>query len=306
MSNHRRVISPTGIYHVMSRGNNKNKIYENESDKKKLLKYFKRIADSNEVIILAYCIMPNHYHLLVQEMPDEPQAIPDGAIVQSEPGTGGTGAIVQSVPGSNCTGGVSHGIHRLNTAYSHYYVMKYGHVGHAFQGRYRSKAIDSVDYLARVIRYIHQNPVKAGMTETAAEYVYSSYGEFLGKQKFRIIPENCAELLQAMGFQDQAAFRDYHLKQDAGSLKDDFYLFEEEADLKLDELEFAQALKAGIPEFEALSPWERMEFAKSLMERTSRLSKMKIAEIAGVSRNRLVARRKSVSLEAYQAEDIQG
>ena len=286
MSNHRRIVSPTGIYHVMSRGNNKNKIFENESDKKKLLKYFKRIADSNEVTILAYCIMPNHYHLLIQ---DEIQVQETLKFRQLQ-----DGAIVQSVPGSECTGGVSHGIHRLNTAYSHYYAMTYGHVGHAFQGRYRSKAIDSVDYLARVIRYIHQNPVKAGMTETAAEYVYSSYGEFLGKQKFRIIPENGAELLQAMGFQDQAAFREYHLKQDAASLKEDFYLFEEEADLKLDELEFAQALKAEITEFEALSPWERMEFAKSLMERTARLSKAKIAEIAGVSRNRLVAKRKQI------------
>lgn len=77
MSNHRRMISPTGIYHVMSRGNNKNKIFESESDKKKLLKYMKRIADSGEVMILAYCIMPNHYHMLVQEVPDKPLVIPD-------------------------------------------------------------------------------------------------------------------------------------------------------------------------------------------------------------------------------------
>ena len=66
MPSRRRCVSKTGFYHVMSRGNNKARIFNREKDYKKILQYVKRVVDDNSLQVYAYCIMPNHYHLLVR------------------------------------------------------------------------------------------------------------------------------------------------------------------------------------------------------------------------------------------------
>jgi REP element-mobilizing transposase RayT len=85
--------------------------------------------------------MDNHVHLLINEGDDE------------------IGKIMK----------------RINISYSYYFNKKYGRIGHLFQDRFKSEGIDSDAYLLSVVRYIHNNPVKAGLVKNIEEYKWSSY-----------------------------------------------------------------------------------------------------------------------------------
>ena len=91
--------------------------------------------------IYAYCLMDNHVHLLINEGDDE------------------IGKIMK----------------RINISYAYYFNKKYGRIGHLFQDRFKSEGIDSDAYLLSVVRYIHNNPVKAGLVKNIEEYKWSSY-----------------------------------------------------------------------------------------------------------------------------------
>ena len=151
MSRESRKRSSTGIYHVMIRGINRQDIFEEPEDywmmirilsgmEEKLAEDLKtRIHCSN---IYAYCLMPNHVHLLVQEQEWD------------------IGTIVKSIAAS----------------YVMFYNRKYGRVGHLFQERFKSEPCNDDEYFLTLLRYIHQNPVKVGLTKTAKDYQYSSWG----------------------------------------------------------------------------------------------------------------------------------
>lgn len=132
--------SETGIYHAMVRGINQQDIFHDEDDFKRYLKTIKKLCIESGVSILGYCLMTNHVHLLIRERDQD----------------------------------VSVFMKRLGVSYAYWYNWKYERTGHVFQDRFKSEGVGSDAYLLKVIRYIHQNPVKAAIVLNPEEYQWSS------------------------------------------------------------------------------------------------------------------------------------
>lgn len=138
--------SESGIYHLMLRGINKQNIFEEEEDRKRFLEtlgYYKKMS---KYMVYGYCLMDNHIHLLMQEK--------DERIYQA--------------------------IKRISSSYVYWYNQKYQRYGHLFQERYKSEVVETEAYLLVVLRYIHQNPFKAGIEKSISKYLWSSYHDYIG------------------------------------------------------------------------------------------------------------------------------
>ena len=141
-----RQYSESGFYHVMLRGNGKQIIFEDDADRRFFLKLLREKTEADGVAIIAWCLMSNHVHLLI----DDPK------------------------------GSISHVMHAVSTAYARHFNDKTGHLGAVFQGRFTSVPIADDNQLLQALRYIHENPAKAGVA-AVSEYPWSSYGEYRGR-----------------------------------------------------------------------------------------------------------------------------
>lgn len=144
-----RIYSETGIYHIMTRGNEKKKIFLDDEDRRHFIYTLFEKASEEESDIYAYCLMDNHVHLLLHE---------DGV-------------------------NIARLMKRINVSFVYYFNKKYKRVGHLFQDRYRSEVVDNEDYLLAAVRYIHNNPVKAGIVSLPEEYWWSSYCDYTNTRK---------------------------------------------------------------------------------------------------------------------------
>lgn len=144
-----RIIFENAFYHVFSRGNNKQKIFLEESDYRKFLKIIGKLKEKYDHLLFGYCLMPNHFHLLI-----ETRKMPISKILSS-----------------------------LLTSYTIYFNKKYKRSGHLFQDRFRSLICDKENYFLTVARYIHLNPVKAQLVNKPEDYPWSSHNEYLGKAR---------------------------------------------------------------------------------------------------------------------------
>lgn len=129
--------------HIIVRGNGQQILFEDSADKEKYLAFLKKYAEESEIIVLAYCLMDNHVHLLVR---DSQAHIP---VLMKKTGV----------------------------CYVQYYNRKYERTGHLFQDRYKSELITDDEYLLSAFRYILNNPAKAGICRPE-EYFWSSYREY--------------------------------------------------------------------------------------------------------------------------------
>ena len=139
--------SSTRIYHIMLRGINRQQIFEDTEDRAQFVETLLKYKDICGYSIYAYCLMGNHIHILIKE------------------GQENLTQIFKRIAGS----------------YVYWYNWKYHRCGHLFQDRFKSEPVEDDGYLLTVLRYIHQNPVKAGLCKTAEEYAYSSMNEYLGQ-----------------------------------------------------------------------------------------------------------------------------
>lgn len=144
-----RIEYPGAFYHVISRGNAGGSIFRSKRDREKFLGYLARSVWRYSIKVHTYCLMTNHFHLLV-ETPE---------------------------------GNLSKAIQWLNVSYATYFNRKRNRQGHLFQGRFKSILVDADEYLKELSRYIHLNPVRAGMVKDISEYTWSSYPAFIGKMK---------------------------------------------------------------------------------------------------------------------------
>lgn len=142
--------SKTGIYHIIQRGVNRQTIFEEDEDRKKFIEIIGRYQEVGGQKLFAYCLMDNHFHLLLREA-DEP-----------------VGKLMK----------------RISSSYVNWYNSKYSRCGHLFQERFKSEAVENDGYFLTVLRYIHRNPVKAGIVAAIEDYPWSSYGEYLGASQF--------------------------------------------------------------------------------------------------------------------------
>ncbi len=140
--------SKTGVYHIMLRGNNKQQIFLDNNDSKQFLRILLEYKEICGYKIYAYCLMGNHLHLLLK--------------INETP--------LESV------------MKRIITKFVYFYNTKYARIGHLFQDRYKSEPVEDDEYLLQAVRYIHQNPVKAGMCAKPEDYVFSSYNEYMHGQ----------------------------------------------------------------------------------------------------------------------------
>lgn len=145
MPRYARITAPYLFYHIFNRGLEKSVIFRERADYLRFLHLLFRYSKKFDWIIYCYCLLPNHYHLLIKTKED-----PLGKIMKS-----------------------------LQTAFSVYFNKKYNRVGPVFSGRYRSIICQKDEYLTQVSKYIHLNPVKAGLCKKPLNYPYSSYREYI-------------------------------------------------------------------------------------------------------------------------------
>jgi putative transposase len=141
MARRPRLTFPGALYHVMSRGNRKSMIVEDDEDRRTFMRAFSEAADACQVRVYACCLMGTHYHVLL----DTP------------------------------LGNVSDFGRELNTAYSKTFNRRHARVGHTFEQRFESRVVQREKYLRRVARYIVLNPVAAGLCRDAADWPWSTH-----------------------------------------------------------------------------------------------------------------------------------
>lgn len=136
-----RIEYPGAVYHVTARGNARQRIYADDTDFRAFLALLGTLAERYHWLCHGYCLMSNHYHLLL-ETPD---------------------------------GNLAAGMRQLNGIYTQAYNRQHRKVGHVFQGRYHAILVDKDRYLLELARYIVLNPVRAKMVKDANAYPWSSY-----------------------------------------------------------------------------------------------------------------------------------
>ncbi|WP_087974264.1 transposase [Oceanobacillus rekensis] len=136
--------SGSGIYHIMVRGINRQTIFEDDEDKKRFLETLKKYKEICNYQIYGYCLMDNHVHLLLRETDES----------------------------------ISEAIKRISSSYVYWYNMKYERSGHLFQGRFKGENVENAAYFLTVLRYIHQNPVKAGLANNTFATKWTSITEY--------------------------------------------------------------------------------------------------------------------------------
>jgi putative transposase len=144
------------IYHVLNRGNGRQEVFHKDGDFKAFIELLAKVQESYGVSILAYCLMTNHFHLLLQ-----PSKAED----------------------------LSKGIQWLMTSHVRRYHRHYGTSGHVWQGRYKSFIVQDDDHVMTVARYIEGNPVRAAMAASAMDWEWSSHSERAGVTDRKILAE---------------------------------------------------------------------------------------------------------------------
>lgn len=146
MSRPLRIEYPGAFYHVTARGNEQKDVFKSRRDREQFLAYLESASERYGAVIHVYCLMGNHYHLLLET--------PTGNLAQ----------IMRHIGG----------------AYTTYFNIKRKRAGHLFQGRYKAILVDKDAYALELSRYIHLNPVRAGIVARPEEYAWSSYRPYIG------------------------------------------------------------------------------------------------------------------------------
>lgn len=150
MSRRIRGKSTTGIYHIILRGTNRQEIFHDDEDQLRFLETIERFKRKCNIKVHGWCLMGNHIHLLLGEGNES----------------------------------ISTTMKRIGVSFAAFYNQKYDALGHLFQDRFRSEEVEDEKYLLTVIRYIHQNPVKAGMVRNPADWSWSSCSGYYGQRYY--------------------------------------------------------------------------------------------------------------------------
>lgn len=140
------------FYHVLSRGDRKGRIYFDDADKRIFLNYLKRTVDRFNIIIHAFVLMENHYHMLIE------------------------------TPHAN----LSSAMRYLNGTYTQAFNRRHKRVGHVLQGRYKAIVVDKDEYYLELVRYVHLNPLRAGLVENIDGYFFCSHRAIIDKSVSRL------------------------------------------------------------------------------------------------------------------------
>lgn len=246
--------SESGIYHIMLRGTNRQEIFHDDEDCDRFLETLDRYKKKSEMKVYAWCLMGNHVHLLLGEGKEE----------------------------------ISITMKRIGVSFAWFYNWKYKTMGHLFQDRYKSEKVESDEYLMAVVRYIHQNPVKAGIVRRVDEWKWSSCLGYYGKRYYPSTHLD-SELILGIFSGDKESrikkFKEYNEKVNEDKFLDDaprIRLTDEEARAEI----IKQTSGYEIPEIKSLPKIQRDEILTRIKE-IKGLSQRQAARILGISPNLL-------------------
>jgi REP element-mobilizing transposase RayT len=173
----RRLISfdPGVSYHLYNRGVNRQEIFfENRNYMYFLFNIERYLLPAAD--LLGYCLMPNHYHLLIY-IPETSEVLTTSEVTS--------------------TSEVSKAMMRLSVSYTKTINFHYDRVGPLFQGAFQAKTVDTDVYLSHLLGYIHLNPVTSGLVDSPEEWIYSSYHDYLDLDPFKLVHRKSFEGLEA-------------------------------------------------------------------------------------------------------------
>lgn len=253
MSRNPRKKSESGYYHVMLRGNEKKNIFNNDEDKIRFIETIYEKKQENRFLLHALCLMDNHIHLMLSEGNEDIAKI----------------------------------MKRITVSYVHYFNKKYKRVGHLFQDRYKSEVVEEDGYVLSLARYIHQNPVKAGIVKNASDYKWSSYNGYIYNNDYlsKILDrEMILGLFSSHPEVAQEAFKNY--MNEAGNEK-----FIEDTEEAIDEEEARiifedMLIKKGLKTNGDTKTQIPNEIIKDFKDKT-KLSIRKIATITGMNKDKV-------------------
>ena len=143
-----RLEFPGALYHVTSRGNRRNPIFQDDADRRAWLDVLGRVCERHHFVIHSFCQMTNHYHLLIETV----------------------------------EANLSQGMRQLNGLYTQHFNWRHSHVGHLFQGRYKAILVQKESYLLELSRYIVLNPLRAKMVSSLDDWRWSSHHYFVSQE----------------------------------------------------------------------------------------------------------------------------
>jgi REP element-mobilizing transposase RayT len=185
-----RLHYPTALYHVILRGNAKQGVFVTAEDCCRFLLFLQEGLERYGHRVLAFCLMTNHIHLAIQ---------------------------VADVP-------LSRIMQNLSFRYTRWFNWKHNRTGHLFQGRYKAFIVDSDSYLLELAAYIHLNPVRAAMVESAGDYQWSSHNAYTGTEQIAWLnTEYMLSHFSADYFDACRQFSDYVAARSNDGHRDEFY-----------------------------------------------------------------------------------
>ena len=241
--------SSSGIYHIMLRGINRQDIFNDEEDNLKFIETLKKYKDICGYQIYGYCLMSNHIHLLLKE---------------------GAETISQIMK-------------RIGASYVYWYNMKYERYGPLFQDRYKSEKVEDDKYFLAALRYIHQNPIKAGMVKKLENYKWSSYGEYISQRDILTEVEYVLNILNSDRNKAIKTFKKYMEEENKdkcldNEIKERKRVTDEEAKRLIKEL-----IKSDNPQkIQQMDKKVRDEIVRNLKEKD--ISIRQLARITGIGR----------------------
>ncbi|WP_246050094.1 transposase [Aquibacillus sediminis] len=173
----------------MLRGINKQTIFEDDVDRLRLLDTIKNCKERGQIRVYGYCLMDNHIHLLLREHEEEP---------------------------------VSKFIQRLSASYVSWYNSKYERCGHLFQERFKSENVENLPKFLKVLRYIHQNPIKAGLAKDVFSCKWTSLHEYYVKNPSIVDTDLTLQLFSLKRTEAIQYFSDYMNKRNDDEYLDDY------------------------------------------------------------------------------------
>ncbi len=239
--------SKSGIYHVMVRGINKQTIFEDDEDRMRFLHTLYKYKKKCQFELYGYCLMDNHIHLLLKEK--------DIAL--------------------------SDIIKRISSSYVYWYNAKYDRCGHLFQARFRSENVETTSYFLRVLRYIHQNPLKAGL----ARGVFSSKWTSIHEYDSPSSPVNTAAVLKLFSNKEDISISLF--KQYMNTTNEDECLDDLPRWRKTDEEVREYLSDLGIKNISLLQQMNKQQRNTILLElkKLEGVSERQMSRITGISRS---------------------
>lgn len=179
-----RIYTDEGVYHILTRGNNQQRVFKDREDFQAYKKILKQLKNEQPFKLYHYCLMSNHIHLIVE---------------------------------TNKMTELSKAMKRLNLFYYNHYRKRYGYVGHFWQGRFKSLLIEKDEYLLACGLYIERNAVRAKIVTSPEKYPYSSYNYYAYGNGDDIIDRDiCYNELGRNDKEKQAAYRKLMLDEKKG------------------------------------------------------------------------------------------